>query len=96
MVKQLESEPAQFSIFCSNKDLDGTLLQSVAYDEWVQYSPNARIWYSTNNKILALLESEIKKQEPAFLYIIGLYDWNYNFKPLLHFKNVKKEFIPCY
>ena len=89
MVKLLENESLEFSIFCSNKDLDGSLVPP-PHDRWVQYSVNTKVWYSSDDRIVPLLEDEIEKQHPSSLYIVGLYDLNYNFKPLLHFKNVKK------
>lgn len=80
----------EFSIFCSNKDLDGSLLQNVLFDKWVEYNANTKVWYSSNNNILPVLQHEIKKEKPDYLFIIGIYDWQYNFKPLLFCKEVKK------
>ena len=52
----------QFNIFCSNKDLDGSLLQGVAFDEWVNYNAHTKIWYSSSNNILPVLQREIKNE----------------------------------
>lgn len=80
----------QFSIFCSNKDLDGTILNSVTHNQWVEYGSNTKVWYSSDDKIIPVLKKEISINKPDLFYIIGLYDWNYNFKPLLHFKKIRK------
>lgn len=80
----------EFSIFCSNKDLDGSVLQGAAFDEWVTYNTQTRVWYSSKKSILPVLQSEIKKQKPDHLFIVGIYDGEYNLKPLLFCKGVKK------
>lgn len=100
MVQQLSARPFshsdggidnfQFNIFCSNKDLDGSLLQGVAFDEWVNYNAYTKVWYSSSNNILPVLQREIKNESPDYLFITGIYDWQYNFKPLLFCKGVKK------
>lgn len=90
MVKHLSDSPFEFSIICSNRDLDGVDLETVVYDQWVQYSANTRVWYSKYNKILSLVKAEMRKSKPHLLYIIGLYDWNYNIKPLLFSGGIKK------
>ena len=83
-------EAMEFKIFCGNKDLDGSLLQGVAFDEWVQYNTNTKVWYSSTSNILPVLLQEIKKEKPDWLFITGIYDWQFNFKPLLFCKGVKK------
>lgn len=80
----------EFKIFCSNKDLDGSIIKGVAFDAWVPYNANTNIWYSSTNIILPVLKQQIKKEKPDYLFIVGIYDWQYNFKPLLFCKGVKK------
>ncbi len=80
----------EFKIFCSNKDMDGSIIKGVAFDEWVPYNANTNIWYSSTNIILPVLKQEIKKEKPDYLFIVGIYDWQYNFKPLLFCKGIKK------
>ncbi|MBK8521414.1 MAG: hypothetical protein IPL54_11285 [Chitinophagaceae bacterium] len=80
----------EFKIFCSNKDLDGSLLKGVAFDEWVQYNKQTKVWYSSANNILPVLQQEIKKEKPDHLFITGIYDWQFNAKPLLFCRGVKK------
>ncbi len=88
--RQFAEAAFEFSVFCSNKDLDGTILNTIPHDQWVQYNSNTRVWYSSNNDIISVLKKEINLNKPDLFYIIGIYDWNYNFKPLRHFKNIPK------
>lgn len=69
--------------------MDGSILP-VPINEWVNYSDNCAVWYSDAADIMPVLKKETVKQQPAFLYIIGIYDWQYNIKPLLFIKGVKK------
>ena len=89
MIRELWQEDISFSIFCSDQDLDGTKLDIPA-DEWVQENDKTRIWYSSSITILPVLKKEIREQRPDHLFIVGLYDWNYNFKLLLFAKGVNK------
>ena len=70
--------------------MDGSIIKGVAFDEWVPYNANTNIWYSSTNIILPVLKQEIKKEKPDYLFIVGIYDWQYNFKPLLFCKGIKK------
>ena len=69
--------------------MDGTVL-GVPVNEWVNYSNNTQVWYSADNNILPVIKNEMAKQQDAVLYIVGIYDWVYNIKPLLFLKGVKK------
>jgi hypothetical protein len=85
---QLANKPYQFKIICGNKDLDGSLLTTVDYDRWVSYSNNTEVWYSSKENITEVLNNELKKD--AVLFIVGIYSWAYNLKPLLFYKGIKK------
>lgn len=85
---QLANEQYQFKIICSNKDLDGSLLTTLEYDRWIRYSSNTEVWYSSSDKITNVLNNELNKD--AVLFIVGVYSWAYNLKPLLFCKGVKK------
>jgi glycosyltransferase involved in cell wall biosynthesis len=90
MVQQLEGGSLQFKIFCSNKDLDGSIIKNVDFDKWVRYSDNTEVFYSSNNNLQPVLKREMGKERPDCLFIVGIYSWQYNFKPLLFCKGVKK------
>ena len=85
----MEDEPVRFLIFCSNKDLDGTILK-VPADQWVQFSKNTSVWYSSNNNWAPVLKREFTDPDHCRLFIIGLYDLEYNFKPLFRFSRFQK------
>ena len=89
MVMQLADEPVQFRIFCSNHDLGGTVL-NVPIDQWVQYNRNTAVWYSSTNKLGSVLSRELINRADCRLFIVGLYDPVYNFKPLFRFSKIQK------
>jgi glycosyltransferase involved in cell wall biosynthesis len=89
MVKAMGKDAIEFKIICGNKDLDGTVL-NVPFDKWVTYNSHTQIWYSSSNNILPVLKKQIETHKPAYLFIIGMYDWAYNFKPLAFTAGVKK------
>lgn len=89
MVKNLEGENYAFSIFTGNTDLDKTALP-VPTNEWQQYSNNTRVWYNAGNSIVSIVQQEIEREKPSALFIIGIYNWQYNFLPLYKLKDVKK------
>ena len=83
-------EKFEFKIFCSNKDLDGTVLANIKFDQWVRYSDNTEVWYASKNNWLSVLKKEIEKEKPDYLFIVGMYSRPFNFKPLLFCRGVKK------
>lgn len=89
MIKHLASSDMMFYIFCSNKDLDAKNI-SVTADEWVSFSENCKVWYSSTDNILPVLKKEISKHQPKHIFINGLYSWQYNIKPILFVKGVNK------
>jgi glycosyltransferase involved in cell wall biosynthesis len=89
MVRQLAKGAYQFHIICGNKDLDSTVL-AIPVNQWVQYADNCRVWYSTDDDIIPILKNEMAKAPDALLYIVGVYDWQYNIKPMLFINAVKK------
>ncbi|MCX6313705.1 MAG: glycosyltransferase [Sphingobacteriales bacterium] len=68
--------------------MDGSLLKEVEYDQWVRFLNNTEVWYSSSDKITSVLNKELKKDE--VLFIVGIYSWDYNLKPLIFCKGVKK------
>ena len=94
LVELMQGEPFEFNIFCSIKDLDGTILKDITADTWIPYNTNTSVFYSSDNNILALLKQQIKKDKPAWVYINGIFDWNYNLKPILYCAAVSKIISP--
>lgn len=94
MVELMEEEPTEFNILCSNKDQDGVVLEKIVPDTWVTYSSNANVWYSSVNDIIPQLTKQIKVNKDAAIYINGIFDWNYNFKPIVYNKKIKKIISP--
>lgn len=84
------TEDITYYIFCSNKDLDNETNVGKPFNEWVVYNKHAYVWYDTGFVLRKNLPAEIKKIQPDILYIIGLFDWNYNIIPLLYGNATKK------
>ena len=88
MVKAL-SHSFDFSIFCSNHDLDGSKLQ-VQEDRWVEYL-NSQVFYATQNfSRIKNIQSLLKDKSPNVLFINGIYSWYFNLIPLLFTKGARK------
>jgi len=82
LVAQYGQGQVSFYIFCSNKDLDGSVSSGVAFDEWVPYNDRTKVWYASGQSI-GTMRREISKVNPAVLFVIGIYSWYYNLLPLL-------------
>ena len=82
LVAQYGQGDVRFYIFCSNKDLDGSVNIGVAFDEWVPYNDHTMVWYAAGQSV-ATLRREISKLNPTVLFVIGIYSWYYNLLPLL-------------
>lgn len=85
-----ELEGIEYKIICSNKDVDGQLLQGITYDCWVQYNKGTQVWYNSNNLAILNILKKIKSWEPDIFFINGIYSLYYNFLPIVGNKNVKK------
>lgn len=89
MVEQYTTN-ISYKIFCSNNDLDGTVL-AVPVNTWVRYNENTEVFYTAKNaRSLTLLINEIKKATPHILFINGIYSWFFNLAPLLLSKVPRK------
>jgi glycosyltransferase involved in cell wall biosynthesis len=82
------TENISYKIFCSNKDLDGTVL-NVPVNQWVRYNDITSVYYNSDTKRPGtLVESEVRKAD--ILFINGIYSLQYNFIPLLFYKAPRK------
>jgi glycosyltransferase involved in cell wall biosynthesis len=89
MVEQFH-EKISYKIFCSNTDLDGTVL-NVPVNNWVKYNENTQVWYTSQNKqSIAVLKKQIKNSNADIIFIIGIYSWYFNLAPLLLCKVSRK------
>ena len=83
------NENISYKIYCGNKDLDGQSLVNIKTNEWVTFSKNTDVYYSSLSSY-SILKNEIKFIKPDVLFIIGLFSWHYNILPvLLKFANKK-------
>jgi glycosyltransferase involved in cell wall biosynthesis len=84
------TEEITYYIFCSNKDLNNETNVGKPFNEWIIYNKHTYVWYDTGFSTKNNLLLENKKLQPDILYIIGLFDWNYNITPLLYGHAKKK------
>ncbi len=84
------TEGTEYRIVCSNRDLDGTLLQGVAYDSWVTFNNHTQVWYNADNKKVRQLLKELSNWQPDVFFINGIYSFYYNLLPIFFGKAGKK------
>lgn len=80
----------EYRIVCSNKDLDGSLLQGVRYNVWERFNGHTEVWYNAGNGKMLRLLKDVSAWKPDIFFINGLYSFHYNFLPLLFGKAGKK------
>lgn len=85
MVNALD-ENFQFYIYTSNKDLDGSSIPVNKTDEWIEFNTNTKVWYSTMPNCKKNLLQQVNFIKPNILYIIGIFDKQFNIIPLLYAK----------
>jgi glycosyltransferase involved in cell wall biosynthesis len=79
----------EYFIFCGSKDVDGAELQVSEFNTWISYSGNCKVWYASENATFAL-KQEFKKSGAGILYIVGIFDYEFNIVPLLKLSAAKK------
>lgn len=77
-------------IFCSDKDLDGEVLD-VEPDKWVRYDDNIKVYYNSST-ITGLygVSKLISGVQPDFIFINGLYSLLFTIYPLMYTGDCKK------
>lgn len=88
MVKSLGYE-LNFSIFCSNKDHDGTEI-NVQPDTWLPYNQSKVFYASADFLNAGNIIKLIKERKPSALFINGIYSLKFNILPLLKTKGIRK------
>lgn len=91
MVEQLDKKTYQFYIFCSNRELDGSVMHNLELDVWTNFNTNTNVWYASKSNF-TILKSELGKIKPDTVFINGIFSWNYNFTPLF-FSKTKETII---
>lgn len=84
MVNQLEGK-AIFYIVCGHKDVDGTILENVIFNQWVDYNDHAKVWYAEKKQI-NLFKNLSESVHPDLLFCIGMFSPFFNWLPLFSIK----------
>jgi glycosyltransferase involved in cell wall biosynthesis len=79
----------EYYIFCGSTDVDGAELQVTEFNTWISYSANCKVWYASENVTFAL-KQEFKNSGASILYIVGIFDYEFNIVPLLKLNATKK------
>jgi glycosyltransferase involved in cell wall biosynthesis len=86
------ADNVQYKIFCSNVDLDNSVLQNIEFDKWIPFCENADVFYASPTNVTKKLKLQCSNITPDVLFIIGLFSVKYNMFPLL-FCNAKKKIL---
>lgn len=92
IVNMVENNRGDFDyrVICSNKDLDGTVL-NVPADKWINYNDFTKVWYASSNwSVLKLVNGTSRGWKADALFINGIYSLHYNILPLLLAKSSRK------
>lgn len=81
MVHQLR-EKYRFYIFTADTDFDGTELIDIERDVWTDYNTNTKVFYATDGDRSNEVCRQIESLKPDILYIVGIYNWQFNLVPL--------------
>lgn len=82
-------ETLEFSILCSDRDLDGAQLK-VQPDTWLPIQNSEVFYASTSFLKTGRIKNLICEREPSILFINGIYSWHFNMVPILNSKGIRK------
>ena len=91
MVQEL-NEGYRFYIYCSNEDLDGLPIDVTGTNQWLWFNDYTMVWYARKESRGQGLMREIKKIKPDYLYMVGIYSWQFTIVPL-YFTKVRKKIV---
>jgi glycosyltransferase involved in cell wall biosynthesis len=72
--------PSYF-IYCSNKDIDGRVLSEVENDKWIDYLPNAKVFYCSDNG--KRLYQQMDNIKPDIVFSNGLFSYPFSIRPVM-------------
>jgi len=82
MVDEL-NQSIYFKIFCSNTDVDGSVLD-VQANTWQKFNDTSEVFYvSDKNLSVTLINKEIKHLNSDIIFINGIYSLYFNLLPIL-------------
>ena len=73
----------EYCIICGNRDVDGTIVDHVEFNKWVSYGTHTKVWYKDSDFSIHWYRSIFHAIKPTHTFIIGIFSWNFNLKPLL-------------
>ena len=82
-------ENITYKIVCSNKDVDGTIL-NVECNKWIKYNSISDVFFCDGKTSILLIKKELKSFHTDIFFINGIYSWKYNLIPLFFYKAKRK------
>lgn len=67
-----------FYIFCGDADLNGEKLAGILKDQWVSFNECTDVYYASGKNRAAILQRETENLQPDRIFVIGLYDRDFN------------------
>ncbi|MGN6476257.1 MAG: glycosyltransferase family 4 protein, partial [Flavipsychrobacter sp.] len=90
MVKNFTPGEVTFYVFCSDKDMDGSLL-NVGRHGWQQYNYNTKVYYATPDECQQnILQKLLDQVQPDVVFINGIFSRYFSIAPLLAITSAKK------
>lgn len=90
MVKNFTPGEVTFYVFCSDKDMDGSLL-NVGRHGWQQYNYNTKVYYATPDESKQnVLQKLLDLVQPDVVFINGIFSRYFSIAPLLATTSAKK------
>lgn len=84
------SEDVEYLIFCGDTDLNGAELENIKTDEWTSFNGYTKVWYAKPGNRSETLLKLVEKEQPAIIYIIGMFSWHFNIVPMVFCKGPRK------
>ncbi|ENW96778.1 glycosyltransferase [Acinetobacter sp. NIPH 298] len=84
------SENYQFKILCYNFDLGGSIYEDVVENQWLDFSNNVQVFYSSKSEYRNNLNSILKNTHYDICYLNSFFSFNFSIYPLIKIASSKK------
>ena len=73
----------EYYIICDYKDVDGTKVNNVLLNQWVEFYGDTKVWYSSSRLSFRILKPLVDNLKPTHIFIVGLFSLRYNLFPII-------------
>lgn len=92
MVSSLSKE-YHFKILCYNFDLDGSVYENIKENEWIHYSKNVQVFYSSKEKYQSNLNHILKNISFDICYLNSFFSFQFSIYPLIKIYRCKRVIL---